>query len=111
MPATTYPRFPGRPADFVCPTIADAEAVATLPWVGNFASDQPLFAAVMEWVIDSAPTIEAAKRALYLSGKVGMGLDDELCEVTDDQLFEVCSEEGRVPVHYSIPGFRFGQPG
>lgn len=92
----------GRPAGFVCPPIADAEAVASLPWFGNFASDSVLFSAVVAWAIDSAPTAVAACRALYLMGEVGMGLDADMCACSLVQLAEVCADEGRAPVHYSL---------
>lgn len=100
-------RYPGRPSDFVCPAISNPEDVAGLPWIGNFASDAPLFDAVYRWAVVSAPTYEAACRALLLAGRVGMGLDDDACAATPEFVAELCEEMEVRPVHYEIPGVSF----
>lgn len=63
--------------------ITDPEQIANLPWHGNHASDSGLFKAVDQYIL-SEPDREKQKRALFLSGLHGMGIEDPV----DDADFE-----------------------
>ena len=88
----------GRAADFA-PVVNNVDEIANLPWFGNFASDQPLFAAIDDFIFNRAETVEVAVKALYLLGDYGMGITDQ---VTAQDLKQYIDEAERKPVHFTL---------
>jgi ornithine cyclodeaminase/alanine dehydrogenase-like protein (mu-crystallin family) len=70
--------------------INEPQDIHDLPWKGNYYSDEKLFKQIDEYILKPTTTREQQREALYLMGKVGMGLEDEA--VSEDDLDQYLTE-------------------